>query len=249
MLIKAAINGTRAQTEHPAIPVTAEQQAEEAKAAVAAGAGAIHVHVRGANAQESLAPEDVSLCLEMIRAACPGIPVGISTGAWIIPDLMKRLALIQEWEVLPDFASVNIHEEGAELVIKLLLDLGVGVEAGVWNPRAAKTLVRSGLAKECLRILIETGEEAGDAKNNLAEIESALGQINRPILLHGLDDSAWEMVELAAMRNYDTRTGFEDTLTLPDGSRAENNAVLIADARRIAARCKIAIVAESWRNS
>ncbi len=87
-----------------------------------------------------------------------------------------------------------------------------------------------------MRILLETGEEAGDAKNNLAEIESALGQINRPILLHGLDDSAWEMVELAAMRNYDTRTGFEDTLTLPDGTRAENNAALIAAALLIAAR-------------
>jgi uncharacterized protein (DUF849 family) len=29
------------------------------------------------------------------------------------------------------------------------------------------------------------------------------------------------------------RTGFEDTLTLPDGSRAETNAVLVTAARRI----------------
>ena len=46
MLIKAAINGTRTRAEHPAIPVTPEQQARQAKAAVEAGAGAIHVHVR-----------------------------------------------------------------------------------------------------------------------------------------------------------------------------------------------------------
>ena len=33
-----------------------------------------------------------------------------------------------------------------------------------------------------------------------------------------------------------TRTGFEDTLTLPDGSLAESNAALVAAARRIVAK-------------
>jgi len=59
VLIKAAINGNRTRREHPAIPVTAGQQAGEAAAAVASGAGAIHVHVRDSNGRESLKPEDV----------------------------------------------------------------------------------------------------------------------------------------------------------------------------------------------
>ena len=113
VLIKAAINGARARTEHPAIPITAEQQAWEAAAAVAAGAGAVHVHVRGVDGRESLAPEDVANALEAIHAASPGTPVGVSTGAWIVPDVGRRLALIGAWDVLPNFASVNIHEEGA----------------------------------------------------------------------------------------------------------------------------------------
>jgi uncharacterized protein (DUF849 family) len=41
------------------------------------------------------------------------------------------------------------------------------------------------------------------------------------------------MVAVAATRGYDTRTGFEDTLTLPDGARAESNAALVTAARRI----------------
>ena len=41
---------------------------------------------------------------------------------------------------------------------------------------------------------------------------------------------------MAARRNYETRTGFEDTMTLPDGSRAENNAALVAAAVRIVAQ-------------
>jgi uncharacterized protein (DUF849 family) len=235
MLMKAALNGSRTPMDHPAIPVTTTQLAQEARGAVAAGAGALHVHVRNADGQESLAPDDVARALEAIRAACPGIPVGISTGAWIVPDVRQHLALCNAWEVLPDFASVNLHEAGALQMIQLLHDRGVGVEAGIWNAPAAATLVRSGLVDSCLRILLEPAEEAGNARANLVRIEAALGLVSRPRLLHGVGAVAWELVALAVQRHYDTRTGFEDTLTLPNGSRAENNAALVAAGLRIVA--------------
>jgi uncharacterized protein (DUF849 family) len=233
LLLQAALNGTRSRTEHPSIPIAANQQALDAREVMAEGAGAIHVHVRDANGNESLAPEDIGQTLDAIRTACPGIPVGVSTGAWIIPDLYKRLALIQSWDMVPDFASVNLHEAGAANVIRLLLDKGVGVEAGIWNAPAARTLVESGLADECLRILIEPAEGSCSARANLQQIEAVLDGVDRPRLLHGLGPCAWDFVEVAAKRNYDTRMGFEDTLTLPDGSRASNNAALVAAARRI----------------
>jgi uncharacterized protein (DUF849 family) len=238
MLIKAAINGPRTRAEHPAIPITPVQQAREAAASVAAGAGAVHVHIRSADGRESLTSKDVASALEAIRAASPGIPVGISTGAWIVPNASQRLSLIGAWDLLPDFASVNIHEKGALRIIRLLLDRGVGVEAGVWTARAAEILLGSGFVNECLRILIEPAEEPGDARANLAEIETALGDVSRPRLLHGLGASAWEFVKLAAERGYDSRTGFEDTLKLPDGSPAHSNAALVAAARRIVGESK-----------
>jgi uncharacterized protein (DUF849 family) len=236
VLIKAAINGSRTRVEHRAIPVTPEQEAREASLAIAAGAGAIHVHVRNAAERESLAPEDVARTLEAIRASCPGIPVGISTGAWIVPDASQRLSLVGAWNVLPDFASVNVHEDGSLQLARLLLERGIGVEAGVWNVRSAEAALSGGLASQCLRILIEPAEEMDDAMGNLEQIEATLGQVGRPRLLHGVAASAWQLVEMAARRNYDTRIGFEDTLTLPDGSRAENNAALVAAAVRIVAR-------------
>jgi uncharacterized protein (DUF849 family) len=235
-LIKAAINGSRTRAEHPAIPVTPEQEAREASLAIAAGAGAIHVHVRDAAERESLAPEDVARTLEAIRATCPGVPVGISTGAWIVPDVSQRLSLVRAWDVLPDFASVNVHEDGSLQLIRLLLERGIGVEAGVWNVRSADALLSGGLANECLRILIEPAEAMGDAMANLEQIEATLGRVGWPRLLHGVGASAWRLVEMAARRNYETRTGFEDTLTLPDGSRAENNGALVAAAMRMVAR-------------
>ncbi|HWL95059.1 MAG TPA: 3-keto-5-aminohexanoate cleavage protein, partial [Phycisphaerae bacterium] len=153
--IQAALNGTRTRAEHPAIPITPAQQATEAHASVAAGAGSIHVHVRDEDGNESLAETDVANTIDAIRRACPGIPIGIGTGAWIIPGLRHRLAVIRSWSTLPDFASVNLHEAGAAEVIELLLERGVGVEAGIWNAPAAASLVRSGLADYCLRILLE----------------------------------------------------------------------------------------------
>jgi uncharacterized protein (DUF849 family) len=238
VLIQAAINGTRTVTEHPAIPITPEQQSREAYAAVAAGAGAVHVHVRDADGRESLAPDDVAAAVRAIRAACPSVPVGVSTGAWIVPGFERRLALIRAWSTLPDFASVNFHEEGATQVARLLLNLGIGVEAGIWHAAAADTLLRSGSANECLRILLEPAEvdEAVEpARANLDSIEHALDLTGPPRLLHGLGRSAWFFVQLAARRGYDTRSGFEDTLALPNGSDAESNAALIIAARRIVA--------------
>src|SRR6266566_4572380 len=98
------------RAEHQGIPVTPEEQALAATESVAAGAGAIHVHVRAADGNESLAATDVAGALTAIRAAVPGIPIGVSTGAWIIRDSDARLRAVTEWTLLPDFASVNFLE-------------------------------------------------------------------------------------------------------------------------------------------
>lgn len=234
-MLHAALNGTRTQKDHAAVPITPAEQATEARASVAAGASAIHVHVRDVHGNESLAPDDVAQALEAIRSACPGIPVGISTGAWIIPDLHRRLRAIGLWTVLPDVASVNLHEAGATQVIELLLDRGIGVEAGVWNAPAAVTLVESGLEDRCARLLLEPAEASCWSRLNLRQIEAVLAGGQTPRLLHGLGRCTWHLLELATRRQYDTRIGFEDTLRLPDGSRAAGNAELVAAARRIMA--------------
>jgi uncharacterized protein (DUF849 family) len=233
VVLHAALNGTRTRAEYSAIPVTPAELAIEARASVAAGACAVHVHVRDEAGHESLSAADVANTIEAIRVACPGTPIGIGTGAWIIPDLHRRLAAIRSWTTLPDFASVNLHEADAPQVIELLLEKGVGVEAGIWNAPAAISLIRCGLADHCLRILLEPAEASCSARANLLQIEEVLAGGAPVRLLHGLGHCAWHLVELAARRRYDTRMGFEDTLKLPDGSWAGSNAELVTAARRI----------------
>lgn len=236
ILLKAALNGARAPDEHPALPVSAHQLALEARGAVGAGAAAIHLHVRDSAGTESLAPADLAATLQALRAAIPGVPIGVSTGAWIEPDPDRRLALIAGWDALPDFASVNLHEAGAIEVARLLLDRGVGVEAGLAHPAAAELLIASGLAEHCLRVLLEPTEpDLAAARANVAAVEAVLDHAARgcPRLLHGENATAWPLLRDAVARGYATRIGLEDVLILPDGARAPDNASLVAAARQI----------------
>jgi beta-keto acid cleavage enzyme len=47
----------------------------------------------------------------------------------------------------------------------------------------------------------------------------------------GISNVACPVLEAALQHGYDTRIGLEDTLTLPDGSQAKDNAELVAFAR------------------
>jgi len=235
MLIQAAMNGSRTRAENPAVPISPTELAASAKAAVAAGARELHFHVRAADGRESIAAVDVVAAVSAVRAAVPGIRFGVSTGFWILRDAAARYAAISEWKVLPDYASVNFKEEGAVELANLLLSHGVGIEAGFSGLLGTQEFLASGLAPRCLRLLLEPFEpDLESALQNVATIETALncGELKLPRLLHGFNRTAWPVIDFAASRGYDTRIGFEDVLTLRDGSPAPSNAALVSEALR-----------------
>ena len=244
VLLKVCSNGTREPGAHPALPVTPVQLGQDAAAAAAAGAAAVHVHQRGPDGRQTLEPGPCGHAVASIRAACPGLPVGVTTGAWIEPDPARRLALVEQWQVLPDFASVNLGEAGAVQLANLLHERGIGVEAGLWNPDDAQLLVRSGLAGRVLRVMLEPQEKdpAGalanaDATRRVLSVAGLRGRV----LLHGMGATTWPLLETALSRGLDVRVGLEDTLRLPDGSLAPDNAALVAAARRLAEECGVAL--------
>src|SRR5277367_1014102 len=220
MLIEAALNGARTRMDHPLVPCSPQELATAAKEAVAAGAGAAHFHVRGADARESLDADDVARAVSAVRAAIPGVPFGVSTGLWMVRDARERHDKVAAWKVWPDFASVNFNEEGGIALAEMLLAKGVGVEAGMGSVLATETFLQSKLAGRCRWVLLEPEQQEMDAG------------IALPIILHGVGRTAWELIDVAARRGYDTRIGLEDVLTLPDGSQAASNAELVAEAMK-----------------
>jgi uncharacterized protein (DUF849 family) len=228
-MLTCCLNGARRAGEHPACPTTAADLARDAATVVAAGASVLHMHPRDHAGRETLDGGAVGAAVAAIRAVVD-VPVGVTTGAWIVADPGGRLRAISGWDVLPDVASVNLHEAGAVQVARLLLDRGVAVEAGVWHPAAADVLAASGLAGRCVRILLEPMEAtAGDALATVAGIEERLAGAadGVPRLLHGVDRTAWPLLAEAGRRGWEARIGLEDTLDRPDGHRAAGNPELV----------------------
>lgn len=235
-MLQACLNGTRTVAFHPAVPLTPKALARDAAAVRERGAQTLHFHPRNSLGRESLAAVDVGAAIAAVRAAVPGMPLGVSTGGWIAPGGTARLVPIRNWTALPDYVSVNVHEPEAEAIVGLMQARGVGIEAGIWTEAAARRFVSGRMPRYTVRVLVEM--TADDTETATAEANAILdvletAGVKLPILLHGENACAWPMVALAAELKLGTRIGFEDTRELPGGAVAASNAALVAAAARI----------------
>ena len=236
-MIQASLNGPFGKEDHPTVPLTPDELAQDAAECAAAGARSFHVHARTASGDETLAADIVDLTVGAVKRAQP-FPVGVGTGAWIEGNTARRLAHVSGWKQ-PDFASVNIGEEGAVDVIKRLWSRGVAVEAGVWTVDDAELLVRGDYENALVRVLVEPVElDTRRALDIVGAIHEILdfGGVTVPRLQHGDGDATWVLLEDAVRRGIDVRVGFEDTFTLPDGSIAHSNVELVRAAVEIVGR-------------
>ena len=236
-MLQGCLNGDRSKLFHPAVPCTPVELALDARAAVDAGATELHVHPRGTDGLESLHPDDVAPALRAIRASVPGTPVGISTRWLIRPGGRARHEHIRRWTVLPDYVSVNLIEEDAPEVIALVLEKGIGVEAGLWSVADAERFISLSGMHQCLRVLIEINEQDEDeALQVVREITRVLDEagLHLPRLLHGYEATKWVIYRKALALGLNARIGLEDGAQLPSGERTTGNAALIRAARQMA---------------
>jgi uncharacterized protein (DUF849 family) len=237
-VLQACLNGARRRNEHAALPVTPEELARDVAAVAAVGVDAVHLHVKDGQGTDNLDAHALTEALEAVREVAPGLPMGVTTGAWALPDPGARAATVRSWSglrVLPDFASVNWHEDGADEVAAALLEVGVGVEAGLWHVDGALAWLASPFPNRCLRVLLELPDGL-DAAGVAAEVDDLLQLLRQaplmeawevPVLLHGEGTSAWPALLLAGRLGLSTRIGLEDVLVLPDGAVAADNAALV----------------------
>ena len=232
-MLQVTPTGPWGKETHPRLPVSIDELLTDLDDCVRAGADGVHLHVRDAAGAETLAPDVVNETCRRVRERGVPVEVGLTTGAWIVPDVADRVAMIREWEGV-DCATVNLSEAGFELVMHAMLDVGIGIDVGLWAPAEMDALIRSGFLPHAQRISIEldpgepyflTGEPSAVAQ----EINDALDAAGStcPRLTHGMNDWTWPLVEDAFRRGHDTRVGFEDSVRLPDGRVARSNADLV----------------------
>ena len=246
-MLQAALNGDLTKTAHPAVPLSVEELVRDAVACVRAGARGFHIHPRDSEGQERLNAEVVDHVVRRVRDAC-GVPVGVSTGAWIEPDVDRRAGLVRTWRV-PDYTTVNVSEEGAKEVMQALIHAGIGIEAGVWTVEDAERPASFGLGDRLLRVCVEPGMlqiggaelatevRAAGAIAFTEDIHRALDRLGlaAPRLQHGDGEVTWVLLEDAVRRGIDTRVGLEDTQYEPNGERTAGNEALVRAAHRLGA--------------
>lgn len=230
VLVGAALNGER---EHPAAPRSPAELAVAARASIDAGAGVLHIHAFGGDGRETIEPAPCARAILAVRAACPGVPVSLSTSAQIEPDPTRRLRLIDAWEVQPDLVTANQGERGILELCQLLRSRGVGIEAGLLCHTDAEVFVRSEVPEYALRVLVEPLDgNSSVACDHAATMESVLSAagIELPQMHHGDGVASWAVSERGLMRGHDIRTGLEDTGQLSDGSQATDNGAVVSAA-------------------
>jgi hypothetical protein len=116
------------------------------------------------------------------------------------------------------------------------------VHALALHRAAQKSLDRAAEAERAgpvQRILVEIiGTPAGAAVAAAGAILQRLdGAV--PVLLHGEEDACWPLVAHAGRLGLPTRIGLEDTLSLPDGTPAADNAALVRAAIAVWERAQV----------
>jgi uncharacterized protein (DUF849 family) len=236
--LKACLNGARTRAEHPAVPRTPEELAAEGGAAVDAGAQVLHLHPYDDDV-ETLAAEPCAATLRAVRAACPGVPISLSTSAAIEADPDRRLRLVAGWTDLPELVTANQGEPGIVELCEHLIARGVGIEAGLLELADARAFVASGLADRCVRVLLEPLDaDPGAAVRHAAAMEQVLADagIGLEQVHHGDGVATWHVMERAVSRGHGIRAGLEDTTVLPDGRAPAGNAELVRVAAAMLAR-------------
>src|SRR5687767_11330591 len=231
MAIKACLNGARTREEHPAVPQTPAELAADALAVRRAGAFAVHLHPRDAAGAETLEAAACDAAVAAIRAAVPGLPVGLSTSETIDRDPFARAAAVAAWRRPPDFVSVNVSELGWAGIARAALHAGIALEAGLATPADAEALARSPFAHQVLRALVEVDGGVQQARAVARLIPDGV-----PQLWHGYDERTWAVISAGAAAGHDVRVGLEDVLVLPDGDVAASNAELVAAALALIGR-------------
>lgn len=229
-LLQAALNGDRV---HPAAPRTPGAIAAQARAAVDAGARSLHLHPYDQDGRQTFAAEPCAATLRAVRAACPGIPISLSTSADVESDPLRRIAFIQAWTELPDLVTANQGENGIVELCELLVSRGIGIEAGLLSLDDAHQFIASGVAAVCVRAMVEPLDaDAADAIAHADAIENAIIEagITLEQVHHGDGIASWAVNHRAIPRGHGIRTGLEDTPVLPDGRQAHGNGDLVAAA-------------------
>lgn len=243
VMIMVAPNGARRmKSDHPALPITPQEVAEEAGRCRDAGASAIHVHVRDAEGAHVLDAARYAETRALIEVATGGdMVVQITTEAVGVYTPQQQMNLVRE--TTPQCVSLALKE--------LVPDDGMEAAAGAFfSWMKAERIAPQFILYEPAEVerffslrekgvipfanpflLFVLGRYTAGQQSDPAGLDAfldVLGERTAPWSLCAFGAREADCAEAAIAAGGHVRVGFENNLHLPDGSLARSNADLVS---------------------
>lgn len=242
LVVMCAPNGARLQkSDHPAVPMTAEELAACAESVLRLGTSVLHLHVRDSGGRHSL---DAGRYREAIAAIRERVGdqmiLQVTTEAFGIYDRHQQMALVRELkpeavsmamrELCPDEAS---EAESGEF-FRELLDEGTWPQYILYSAEEAvrfETLRRNGFFGTAepfvLAVLGRYRDSTEGTRVGLARLLESVPVGEFPWAVCCIGHHEGDVMCRAAELGGHIRPGFESNRFLPDGRIADDNAQLL----------------------
>ena len=264
IIIKACLNGGRGRDQNPNTPYSPEEIAQEARRCAEAGAAMVHFHARTADGALSDAPAWYAEAARLIREQTDLIVNFTATrmGSTPLETVLAYLRAPSPDMIALNMGAITYHlktPEGARrsltipnsyediaATVAACRALGITPEPAVFDTGFLSnlaTLVNDGVMDAPRYLLLEfasgmgQGLQAmpGDARSYFYLTDCVRAVFPQAIwAAHGVADTAFLIAGLAITTGAHVRVGFEDRVTLPDGSLARSNGDFVAWAAGVA---------------
>jgi 3-keto-5-aminohexanoate cleavage enzyme len=242
ILAVAPNGGRRGKSDHPALPVTADEIAAEAPAWRDAGASVLHLHVRDSEGAHSLSPEAYGEAIDKLRAA-----VGDSMVVQITTEAVGRSSPPAQMEavraVRPEAASMALRElapapEDKQTFADFLAwmqEEHIAAQIILYDrpdlDRLLAWAAEGAIDPARLSVLYVLGRYTANQTSNPVDLLAYLGVTELPFrdwMVCAFGPNELRCAALAALLGGHVRVGFENNLYLAGGKLAARNAELVA---------------------
>jgi uncharacterized protein (DUF849 family) len=266
ILAVAPNGGRRGKSDHPAIPLTPDELAQDAAACLAAGASVLHLHVRDAAGRHSLSPELYADAIAAVRRAVgDALVIQITTeavGRYAPEEQMAAVRAVRPEAVslaLRELAPGEADKAGFAAFMAWLQAEGIAPQIILYDRQDVDRLLQWAadgvLDAAATSALFVLGRYAEGQRSNPVDLLAFLGVGPVPFrdwMVCAFGPNEPRCAALAGLLGGHVRVGFENNLHRPDGRLAASNAELAGETARLlqALRLELASAAEVrslWR--
>jgi uncharacterized protein (DUF849 family) len=241
-IVMSAPNGARrGRVDHPGIPMSPRELADNAQPIVDNGASILHLHVRDEFDQHTLDPERYRAAISAVQDRVgDALLIQVTTEACGIYTAEEQMSVVKELK--PDAVSIALREllpdrddvREAGRFFEWLKSNEVMPQYILYSPDEVawfEDLRRQGVFHDDLPfVLFVLGRYGTSNYGDPGDIDAyrrQLGDERIPWAVCCFGPREDEASQYAADHNGHVRVGFENNLLLPDGSEAPDNAALV----------------------